>query len=83
MFYTLTPREYNDLVDGYYRRVRREREVTAAWVCTLVNHMPMRGKKAKTLRVEQLIGYSTEQIREMKAEAARKKSQAEATKDNP
>jgi hypothetical protein len=52
----MTPVEFNDMRDAYYRRRRRALELTATWVCVLVNHFPMRGKGAKTLRVEQLIG---------------------------
>lgn len=64
---------------GYYRRVRREREVAATWVCTLVNHFPMRGKGAKTLRVEQLIGYSEDQLKAVRVARAK----AEASKRKP
>ena len=55
-FWDLTPNEFNDLRDAYYRRKRREAEMTAHWIVTLINHYPMRSKGAKTLRVDQLIG---------------------------
>lgn len=77
-FWSMTPLEYNHLREGYYRRTRRHLEESARWVCVLVNHFPMRGKNAKTLRVEQLIGYSHEQQRDI--DAARKKARAKKDK---
>jgi hypothetical protein len=73
-FWAMTPLEYNHLREGYYRRSRRRLEDVAGWVCVLVNHFPMRGKNAKTLRVEQLIGYSPEQQQEL--DQARLKARA-------
>jgi len=61
----LTPAEYTHLRTGYYRRKRRQLEQAAQWVTILINHYPMRGKNAKTLRVEQLIGYSEEELAEI------------------
>lgn len=64
-FWKLTPAEFNQLRDGYYRRRRARLEIEAHWICVLVNHFPMRGKNAKSLRVEQLIGYSEEEKRKL------------------
>ncbi len=72
----MTPHEYNMLRAAFYRRRRRQKEDAATWVTVLVNHFPMRGKNAKTLRVEQLIGYSPEQLKEIERkrnEMSRKK----------
>lgn len=66
-FWRLTPAEYNQLRDGFYRRRRARLENEAHWICVLVNHFPMRGKQAKTLRIEQLIGYSEEEKRQILA----------------
>jgi hypothetical protein len=77
-FWSLTPAQFNALAEGFYRRQRRRLEETAHWVCTLVNHFPMRGRGAKTLRVEQLIGMSfeTQKLLEKKRKtAAAKKSE--------
>ena len=65
-FWSLTPGKFNEMVLAYYMRRRSEREVTATWICVLVNHFPMRGKNAKSLRVEQLIGYSPEQMKDIR-----------------
>lgn len=75
-FGSLTPREFGLLRIGFYRRRRRRLEDEARWIATLVNHYPMRGKNAKTLREEQLIGYSEEQIAELdkKRNALRRKA---------
>lgn len=74
-FWALTPGHFNHLARAYYRRVRRQRERMAWALCILVNHYPMRGKNAKTLRVEQLIGHSPEQMAalEKKLKEARSK----------
>lgn len=72
----MTPHEFNLLRAGFYRRRRREIEIQAKWITTLINFYPMRGKNARTLRVEQLIGYSEEQLAELtrrKQRAANKK----------
>ena len=66
----MTPREFNQLRTGFYRRRRLRQEEAAHWVTVLVNHFPMRGKNAKTLRVEQLIGYSEEQLAELNRKRA-------------
>lgn len=73
-FWSLTPGKFNEIVTGYYRRVRREREVTAQWICVLVNHFPMRGKSANTLRVEQLVGPSEETLKAVALARAKAKA---------
>lgn len=74
----MTPAEFNERKEGFFRQRRRDIELQAGWVCTIVNFMPMRGKNAKSLRVEQLIGYSPEQIVALEKERKRKRKQAKA-----
>ena len=62
----MTPGEFNQRLNGWRRRKRAELEREAHWVTVLVNHYPMRGRTAKSLRVEQLIGMNPEQLEAMK-----------------
>lgn len=80
-FFILTPHQFNQLRVGFYRRRRRQLEDNAHWVTTLVNHYPMRGKGAKSLRIEQLIGYSQEQLDEINRK--RQMIRKSATKGKP
>jgi hypothetical protein len=84
-FWDLTVAEFEELRDGFYRRRRRELEMQATWVCVLVNSYPMRGKNAKTLKVEQLIGQSPDKvakmIRERDAKRLREQREAEYAAD--
>lgn len=75
-FWELTLAEFDELRYGYYRRRRQDLEQQATWVTVLVNSYPMRGKNAKSLRVEQLIGQSPEQVAAMVRERERKRRKA-------
>lgn len=84
VFWDLNPAEFNDLRDGFYRRRRRETELQATWICVLVNSMPMRGKNAKTLRVEQLIGQAPDMMAKLireRDERRRKHEEAKALQE--
>lgn len=71
-FWDLTPAEFDNLRNGFYRRRRRMLEDEATWITVLVNHYPMRGKNAKALRVEQLIGHSPEKLEQLRAQRRRR-----------
>lgn len=62
----MTPHHFNLLADGYYGRLRRQREQLAWALTVIVNHYPMQGKGAKALKIEQLIGLSEEHIRALR-----------------
>ena len=72
--------EFEQLRDGFYRRRRRELELQATWITVLVNSYPMRGKSARTLKVEQLIGDAPDRVAKMirERDAKRLKEQREA-----
>jgi len=72
----MTPAEFNDLKEGYFKQRRRDLEIQAGWVATIINFMPMRGKNAKSIRIEQLIGYSPEQVTALEREHKRKRKLA-------
>jgi hypothetical protein len=79
-FWDMTILEFENLRAGFYRRRRRELELQATWITVLVNAYPMRGKNAKTLRVEQLIGESPDKMAKMirERDRIRRKRQREA-----
>lgn len=82
-FWELTIHEFEQLRDGFYRRRRRNLELQATWICVLVNHYPMKGKGAKTLKVEQLIGQAPDQMAKMirERDAKRRKAMEESEKE--
>lgn len=79
-FGSMTIAEFNLRKRAYYRLRRRDLERQAGWVALIVNHYPMRGKGAKALRIEQMIGFSEEQLREIQQK--RKQREAERDRNN-
>lgn len=59
--------EFNLRLNGLRRRMRQQSEREAHWICTLVNHFPMRGRNARALRVQQLIAPSEEELAQIRA----------------
>lgn len=68
----MTPAEYNDRREGFYRRRRANLEDSAHLVTVLVNHFPMRGR-GKTLKIEDILGPSAETQAEMKREMLKRR----------
>lgn len=68
-FWRLTPGELILMFRGWQRRDRQQRRQAAEWVCFIVNHIPFRGSgksKPKAYKPEDLIGYSPEQMEELR-----------------
>lgn len=81
-FWRLTPNEFNAMALGYYSRVKAQRRESAYWVATLVNHFPMHGRGAKALRVEDMVGLSDEQIKQLERKRKQVRAQADARRQD-
>ena len=81
-FWSMTVKEFDTIVIGKRKRYRKQLEDTAMFLRHLIANIPMRGKRAKVPKVEELIGMSHEQLVELerlrrKAEKARQRQIAE------
>ena len=78
----MTIREFNMRVDGRERNRRRDLEHSAQMVAYLVNHFPSfskRGGRAKS--VEDVIGMAPWRTRALRAQAKRKRKEAEEAEE--